>query len=144
MERFREVEELSQLIGPKLGMFAAFDKPTGANCVLYPCRGGKMMNMAVVVPMVPGREDATDWQSKSSIDEMLSAVPNFHPALLDLFRKAPDVRLFTAATRQTPDRLFSGRAVVLGDAVHAMLPYHSLFPSKFSLIANIKQRKAAS
>lgn len=86
----------------------------------------------------------TEWHSPASVEDMLLAVKDFHPlvhSILKLYnsihlfvqytpanfqdRKATDVKLYNLMKREPLDHFTRGKAVLIGDAAHPMLPSKS-------------------
>lgn len=91
-----------------------------------------------------------DWNVDASIDDLLTEFDGFHPALLEawksvshilpycsalwcgvileysliawLHRKADDLKLWKLLARKPIPRWYNGKAVLIGDAAHPMLP----------------------
>lgn len=68
------------------------------------------------------------WQSPASIAEVLGTIHNYHPdfkALISLGKDDDDIKIHHAMRRPPLKSFASGRALVIGDAAHLMMPTHA-------------------
>lgn len=66
-----------------------------------------------------------DWHSPSSVEDVLEVISEFAPAVRELLSLAPEVKVYTLATREPLPTLSHGRAVIVGDAAAVMMPTHA-------------------
>lgn len=92
--------------------------------IMGPGRGGKVFGMVALVPDEDMREEADgdSWVAPGSVPALLEAFTGFPGWMLDLFRRAPDVALWQLRDLDPLPRWVRGRATLVGDAAHAMLP----------------------
>jgi salicylate hydroxylase len=107
------------------GFWVPFDLATNTFVVTYPCRGNKMLNVALMCPTEDGRKDADDWHSPASVETMLERIKNAHPNVKLLLGKAPEVKCYNINVRGPLSTLFRGRVVITGDAAHPVTPTHA-------------------
>jgi len=94
--------------------------------IMGPGRGGKVFGIVALVPDEQMREEAAaadaSWVAPGSIPALLEAFAGFPDWMLDLFQRAPDLALWQLRDLDPLPRWVRGRAVLVGDAAHAMLP----------------------
>ena len=91
--------------------------------VHYFISGGKTHNwIGVGRSPAPGAES---WSATGNVDDALAEYAGWHPQVLTVIRAT--TRLFRMALfdREPLATWHAGRVVLLGDAAHAMLPYHA-------------------
>jgi 2-polyprenyl-6-methoxyphenol hydroxylase and related FAD-dependent oxidoreductases len=91
--------------------------------VLYPCRGGDLLNVAGIYPSNP--ETAvkdSSWLDSASHDSLLRTFKTFSPELQELCRIGEDVKLWSLGSRQPPRTFVKGKLALAGDAAHPTLP----------------------
>jgi salicylate hydroxylase len=89
----------------------------------YLVRGGELVNVACI-----GGSDAwtaEGWSTGASHDEVLGLLAGWHPDVHALVRAIPAASLFKWGlfSRRSLGRWSVGRATLLGDAAHPMLPF---------------------
>ncbi len=91
--------------------------------ITYRLRGGKVANFVGVVERDDWQQDG--WRERGSRDEALRDFEGWHPILTNLIQSAkPDTLYRWALFDRAPlPRWSDGRAVLLGDAAHPMLPF---------------------
>lgn len=94
---------------------------SGQHAVTYLLRGGEFANFVGVV-------ERDDWQKESwteagSREEALADFEGWHPVIRTLIEKADHHYRWALFDRDPLDRWSDGRAVLLGDAAHPMLPF---------------------
>ena len=68
-------------------------------------------------------EDA--WSSPATVQDALDVLTDMHPAWTAMIEHADEVRVFNLWFRKPVPTMASGRAVVIGDAAHPMMPTHA-------------------
>ncbi|ETI20751.1 hypothetical protein G647_07093 [Cladophialophora carrionii CBS 160.54] len=90
----------------------------------YPCRGGDLLYVALVHPTKPAEKGLVGWDSPADVDNFLADAKDFHPAVQAVCDDATDIKVYTQMWRDPIERFAKGRAVLVGDAAHLMLPTH--------------------
>ncbi|TYL47011.1 FAD-dependent oxidoreductase [Marinomonas sp. IMCC 4694] len=111
------VSALNVVIQPDACVWAG----PGRHLVSYYVRGGEWVNFVAV-------EERDDWQSESwreegSIEELKRAFAGWHPEVTELLGSATSTFLWALNGRTELPTWSQGRAVLLGDACHPMLPF---------------------
>ncbi len=91
--------------------------------VTYYVQGGKAVNVVAVAESACWVEES--WNVRSSREELLAGYPGWHPKLVKLFSKADTVYKWGLFDRDPMPAWSVGRATLLGDAAHSMLPFLS-------------------
>ncbi|MFD7503755.1 FAD-dependent monooxygenase [Streptomyces sp. NPDC059850] len=95
----------------------------GAHVLHYPIDRDGTINFLAVV-RGPARWTAGSWRTEAAPGELAAAFDGWHPAMAEMVTGAPQSDRW-ALFGQDPLRSWTrGRAVLLGDAAHAMLPHH--------------------
>ncbi|GGU50935.1 FAD-dependent monooxygenase [Lentzea flava] len=95
----------------------------GAHVLHYPLDGRKLINFLAVVDE-PATWTASGWTEPIDLGQATSPFSDWHPCVREMFAAArPGIR-WALLTQPPLRRWFRGRVVLLGDAVHAMLPHH--------------------
>ena len=95
--------------------------------VSYTCRGGKVLNNAVVHETQAGEGEEDLWHSEVSKDKVLAMLENFHPTPKKIVQLANEdgIKVHHLFKRPPLSSFVRGRAVVVGDAAHVMMPTHA-------------------
>ncbi|KAL2022938.1 hypothetical protein VTK56DRAFT_4153 [Thermocarpiscus australiensis] len=98
--------------------------------ITYTCRGGKVLNNAVLhdTQMGEGEEDGADlWHSPVSKAQVLETVENFHPSMKKIATMASEdgIKVHHLYKRKALTSFVRGRTAVVGDAAHVMVPTHA-------------------
>ncbi|KAK4247617.1 3-hydroxybenzoate 6-hydroxylase [Corynascus novoguineensis] len=109
------------------GFVGWLDPDTQALLVTYTCRGGKVLNIALVHDTQPGRAKEKEWHSQVSTKEVLATATNFHPSLKKIVSMPTEdgINVHHVVTRSPLSSFVRGRTVVVGDAAHVMMPSHA-------------------
>ena len=107
------------------GFLCLFTLPDMRMLILYPCRGQDVMNMAFLHDTRPQDMDKDDWNSPASIEDVMEQAHGFHPSVNKILEKIDDVKVYNLSCRPPLDRYTKGKALVIGDAAHTMLPSHA-------------------
>ncbi|KAK5452820.1 hypothetical protein LTS15_006968 [Exophiala xenobiotica] len=90
----------------------------------YPCRGGELLYVALVLPTKSGEKELDGCDSPADYQDVISDAKAFHPAVQAICEDATEVKVYTQMWRDPLERSSKGRAVLIGDAGHLMLPTH--------------------
>ncbi|KAI0480047.1 hypothetical protein GGR56DRAFT_686972 [Xylariaceae sp. FL0804] len=124
----------AQYAGQPPGFLAWVDGGSGVSWISYTCRGGRVLNNAVVHPSAPEDADSgkhdyehAAWHAPAHRDRVLATLAGFHPAARRVVDLASEdgIRVHRLFKRAPLETFVRGRAVVIGDAAHAMLPTHA-------------------
>ena len=93
----------------------------GRHCVTYLLRGGELANLVAVVE----RDDWTreNWTEEGNRDDALRDFQGWHPIITNMIEKAGKLHRWALYDRKPLPSWIDGRAVLLGDAAHPMLPF---------------------
>ncbi|KAI0899016.1 FAD binding domain protein [Annulohypoxylon nitens] len=91
--------------------------------VVYGLRHMSYMNMSCIFVTKEETEDTTvSWFADGDRQEMVDIFHDFDPSLLALIRVATEVKLWELQDMEPLDSWTKGRAILIGDAAHAMTP----------------------
>ena len=90
----------------------------------YPCRGGELLYVALVHPTKPAEKGLVGWDSPANVENFLADAKGFHPAIQAVCDGATDIKVYTQMWRDPLENFSKGKAVLIGDAGHLMLPTH--------------------
>ncbi|RGP78781.1 hypothetical protein FLONG3_2979 [Fusarium longipes] len=107
------------------GFWVPFELSTGTFLVTYPCRDGKMLNIAFKHATKPENEEADEWNTNTNIEEIISMVDKFNPLLPKLLSLASSISVHKVFKREPLKTFTRGRAVIIGDAAHPIQPTHA-------------------
>ncbi len=104
------------------GRFINYVGPT-SGFLRYGVMGGTLINCVALVRT--DKFQGEGWNNRSSREELLEFYRDFHPDVIGLINNAPEDGIFKwALYDRDPLPLWSrGRATLLGDAAHPMLPF---------------------
>ena len=93
----------------------------GRHAVTYLVRGGNVVNFVGVVE----RDDLLieDWNAKGNRDDVLKDFGDAHPVIRSILEQADTHHVWALYDRKPLRNWSNGRAVLLGDACHPMLPF---------------------
>ena len=89
----------------------------------YPVRGGRLLNFVAFAERSGWEEEG--WNIPARVDEIAAEFQGWHPHVTRIIEAVPQKDLFKWAlcARSALMRWVRGRAAVLGDAAHPLLPY---------------------
>jgi salicylate hydroxylase len=93
----------------------------GASVVHYYIRGGSVVNWVAMFESDQWAEES--WTARGSRDEMLERFADWHPTIRALLAGSPDCLKWGLFDRDPLPQWSKGRATLMGDACHPMLPY---------------------
>lgn len=93
----------------------------GGHVVCYPLRRGELMNFVSVVERRDWRVES--WSVKGTTQECLADYAGWHEDVQALIRAIPQPYKWALFGREPMSRWSLGRATLLGDACHPMLPF---------------------
>ena len=113
------------------GFWAPALPAKGVMAVTYPCRDNEILNVLAVHRKLgqhaSGEEESVieDWNFPATHEDLEKVLNGFHPAVKKVFLKSPEVKVYTQMKRQPLNKMFKGKAVLIGDACHPMLLTHA-------------------
>ena len=93
----------------------------GGHVVHYPLRRGELMNYVSVVERSDWRVES--WSVQGAVEECLADYPGWHPDVHALIKATGRPYKWALFGREPMNRWSVGRATLLGDACHPMLPF---------------------
>jgi len=94
-----------------------------AHLVHYPLRGGAIINVVAIVDEDFHPDAEAFWSSPGDPKCLEARFSRWDEAARTLIRAAPEWRKWPLADRRPIESFVSGRAVLVGDAAHPMLPF---------------------
>jgi len=91
------------------------------HAVHYPLRRGELLNYVSVIERDDWRVES--WSVEGSVEECLADYPGWHPDVHALIRAIRRPYKWALLGREPMERWSLGRATLLGDACHPMLPF---------------------
>ena len=118
------------------GFLGWFDAANRILWVTYTCRGGSVLNNAVVHDTAahgPSRDEGRDneanisWHATAATDTILTTLSNFHPAARTIVSMASEDGIVEHRLFHRPplESFVRGRTAVIGDTAHVMMPTHA-------------------
>ena len=93
----------------------------GKHAVTYLLRGGRLANFVGVVERDDWQEES--WTQQGSREEALADFSDWHPTITTMIEQAESHFRWALFDRKPLDNWTDGRAILLGDACHPMLPF---------------------
>lgn len=94
--------------------------------IIYPCRGGKTLNMVTIQPdQMDNAEFGNSWNTPGSLEDLEDILRGYPERVLRLVRQAQDIKHWREANRHCPSTFLRGRLVLIGDAAHPIKPYYA-------------------
>jgi salicylate hydroxylase len=90
--------------------------------IMYPCRSGRLLNLALICPEGDMAVEESSWLSSGSKYELIKQVEDFSSELREMCSLAEDVKLWSLASRDPPTVFHRGKLCLIGDAAHPTLP----------------------
>lgn len=95
----------------------------GRSMVNYWVAGGRLMNWIGIVPS--GTGDIEDWGAQGTREEAMHAFEGWHPTVRGMIERTGAPFKMTMYDRTSLESWGRGPVTLLGDACHAMLPFHA-------------------
>lgn len=113
----REVFDPKQ---PVTSLIMGYDR----RVIMGPARGGEVLGLVCMVPDEHMEEASINnsWTSAGSLSKLLETYHDFPEWIQAIFKQAPDIALWQLRDIDPLATWVRGRAVIIGDAAHAMLP----------------------
>jgi salicylate hydroxylase len=93
----------------------------GRHFVHYPISGGRLVNVVAIVPAGDWRTES--WTAPGEVADLRREFEGWDPRLQQLVDAATETRRWALYDRNPATLWTRGRAALLGDAAHAMLPF---------------------
>lgn len=90
--------------------------------IVYPCRSGKLLNLALMCPDGDTTVEESSWLSSGSKDDLMKQADGFSPELREICSLTEDVKPWSLASRDPPTVFHRGKLCLIGDAEHPTLP----------------------
>jgi salicylate hydroxylase len=128
MDKVMTQEETAQFYKDQKPGFSTFYKAAvgkpGHLLNTYPCRGGSLLYCALLHPTKPKEKELEGWSTPADYQDVIADSQGFHPAVKAICEGADDVRVYNQMYRNPLPTFVNGKAVLIGDAGHLMLPTH--------------------
>ncbi|ETS80616.1 hypothetical protein PFICI_08145 [Pestalotiopsis fici W106-1] len=112
--------------GQAPGYWTPFYLPEAFYMVAYACRDNRLLNIAIRhETRAQDRDKDEDWNAAATHADVLEILNGYHPVMRAVVLKAPDVKVYKLVRREPLPRYWRGRAVIVGDAAHTILPTHA-------------------
>lgn len=117
------------------GYWTPFYLPAAFYMVAYACRDNRLLNIAIrhqtrssygdTNSNTNNKDDHSTWNATATHADVLEVLEGYHPVMRAVVLKAPDVKVYKLVRREPLPRYWRGRAVLIGDAAHTILPTHA-------------------
>ncbi|KAH3671334.1 hypothetical protein OGAPHI_000557 [Ogataea philodendri] len=94
--------------------------------VMSPCKNGEVVSCYCFYPSSKNDLRMGGWNDEASTEELCGTFPDLDPKVLDLFKIAYDIKQWRLYVHQPYEHWQKGKVVLLGDAIHPMMPDQSL------------------
>jgi salicylate hydroxylase len=118
--------------GQDPGFWAPALPQKGVMAVTYPCRENKVMNCIVLHRKLGQHalsaedvETIEDWNFPATHDDLKVILEGFHPSIIAMLMKTPEVKVYSQMKRNPLKNLTKGKVIMIGDAAHPMLLTHA-------------------
>lgn len=91
--------------------------------VMYYVRAGELFNWVGITPYDEQREE--NWSAEAPREAALSQYEGWHEQVTSLIEASQSLFVTAISDRAPLDRWVNGRIALMGDAAHAMLPFHA-------------------
>ncbi|KAF2100650.1 FAD/NAD(P)-binding domain-containing protein [Rhizodiscina lignyota] len=128
MERLMEDEKIRPVLENEPSGFVTSALGAGQDAffVTYPCRDDKLMNIAIFHPTRPHLKSAEGkllcWSAPATLEDVDDVISDFHPVWRAIASKADSYNVYRVEHRNEVNQMVNGRACIIGDAAHAMMP----------------------
>jgi len=95
----------------------------GRSVVIYYVSAGRLLNWIGIGPSDGETEES--WTTEGTVDEALAEFEGWHPSVRGLIERSAAPYKWALFDREPLARWVEGRIALIGDAAHAMLPYHA-------------------
>jgi salicylate hydroxylase len=95
----------------------------GRSVVIYYVAGGRLLNWIGIGPS--DGETRESWTTPGTVEAALAEFDGWHPMVRTLIARSAPPFKWALYDREPLERWVDGRVALLGDAAHAMLPYHA-------------------
>lgn len=137
MSAYRSVIPISQILSNENlrpiweneapGFYSGWEMTANfVHTMTYPCRGGQLLNFAVLHVTKTQDKDKDDqaWNLPATLDDVLDCLKSKDPVWTEMAKLSPDVKFFRIMTHAPVKTMVKGKAVLIGDSAHPMLPTH--------------------
>lgn len=114
------------------GFWAPALPQKGVMLVTYPCRDNKIMNCIALHRKLGQHalnaedvEHIEDWNFPASHADLAAILEGFHPSVVAMLEKTPEVKVYTQMKRNPIKTITKGKVLMIGDAAHPMLLTHA-------------------
>ncbi|KAH8887579.1 FAD binding domain-containing protein [Thozetella sp. PMI_491] len=92
--------------------------------IMGPARGGKVFGIVALVPDENMHEQSSteSWVEEGSMEKLMEVYADFPEWVKNIFKTSPDLALWQLRDLDPLPGWVKGRAIIIGDASHAMLP----------------------
>lgn len=92
--------------------------------ITYPARNKKLLNIACLHPSnnKDCEREVDAWNQNATKQELLDTLEGFHPSVIEMVSLLEEVKCYRTYVHDPLKRIHRGKAVVIGDAAHPMLP----------------------
>lgn len=122
-EKIAADEELAYLLSPTgLSIFLGKDR----KLVVYTCtfEGRRYLNVVAAIPDKDlGEESQESWYAPGKVEDLVAAYANFAPHLQRMLSYTQECGLWQLRDQDPLPAWTKGKAIIIGDAAHPMLPH---------------------